>query len=210
MALNGRKAQAARNDELILEAARAIFTSDPAAPISMVAERAGVGISALYRRYRSKDDLLLKLCTDAVRTYADIAESAATSQEDPWEVFTTFMRAALDAKAGSLSLKLAGQFPVSKELRAELPRAYESTRRVLERAKAAGMVSPGIEVGDISLMLEQLQAIEVGDEARTRQLRHRYLTLLLEGLRSTREEIPGPAPTWQEIGRRYDPAAAPA
>src|SRR5829696_5386261 len=110
MALNGRKAEAARNDELILEAARAVFTADPSAPISMVAERAGVGISALYRRYRSKDELLQKLCTDAIRTYADIAESAAKSQGEPWEVFASFMRNALDAKAGSLSIRIAGQF----------------------------------------------------------------------------------------------------
>ncbi len=48
--LSGRKAQAARNDTLILAAARAVFTADPSAPIAAVAERAGVGISALYRR----------------------------------------------------------------------------------------------------------------------------------------------------------------
>ena len=46
--LSGRRAQAARNDELILQAARAVFVSDPSAPISAVAERAGVGISPLY------------------------------------------------------------------------------------------------------------------------------------------------------------------
>jgi len=210
MALNGRKAQAARNDELILEAARAVFTADPGAPISSVAERAGVGISALYRRYRSKDDLLQKLCTDAIRTYADIAESAATSQEEPWQVFVSFMRAALDARAGSLSVRLAGQFTVGEELQAELPRAFEGTRRVLEKAKAAGVVRGDIEVGDISLMLEQLQTIEVGDEARSSQLRHRYLKLMLDGLHVSHDEIPGPAPTWNEIGSRYEQATAPA
>jgi AcrR family transcriptional regulator len=210
MALNGRKAQAARNDELILEAARAVFTTDPNAPISSVAERAGVGISALYRRYRSKDDLLQKLCTDAIRTYADIAESAAASQEEPWEVFVSFMRAALDAKAGSLSIRLAGQFSVGEELQAQLPRAFESTRQVLERAKTAGVVHEDIEVGDISLMLEQLQTIEVGDEARTSRLRHRYLKLMLEGMHTARDELPGPAPTWKEIGSRYEQAAASA
>jgi AcrR family transcriptional regulator len=210
MALNGRKAQAARNDELILEAARAVFTADPGAPISTVAARAGVGISALYRRYRSKDDLLQKLCTDAIRTYADIAESAAASQEAPWEVFVSFMRAAVDARAGSLSIRLAGQFTIGEELLAQLPRAFESTRRVLDRAKAAGVLRDDIEVGDISLMLEQLQTIEVGDEARTSQLRHRYLQLILDGLHGSGGEIPGPAPTWKEIGSRYEQAAAPA
>jgi hypothetical protein len=42
--LSGRRAQAARNDQRILEAARAAFVADADAPIAAVAERAGVGI----------------------------------------------------------------------------------------------------------------------------------------------------------------------
>jgi hypothetical protein len=71
-------------------------------------------------------------------------------------------------------------------------------------------VRDDIEVGDISLMLEQLQTIEVGDERRTSQLRHRYLKLMLDGLHASRDEIPGPAPTWKEIGSRYEQTSAPA
>ena len=57
-ALSGRRAEAARNDERILESARAVFIADPGAPISAVAEHAGVGVGALYRRYASKEELL--------------------------------------------------------------------------------------------------------------------------------------------------------
>ena len=64
-----RRAQAARNDQRILEAARTMFIDDPAAPIAAVAERAGVGIGALYRRYRSKDELLQRLAGDGLRRY---------------------------------------------------------------------------------------------------------------------------------------------
>src|SRR5215211_7459340 len=39
--LSGRRAQAARNDERILDAAREVFLADPGAPISAVAEHAG-------------------------------------------------------------------------------------------------------------------------------------------------------------------------
>src|SRR5262249_44194404 len=52
--LSGRRAQARRNDGRIRDAARDVFTADPDAPMSTVAARAGVGISALYRRYASK------------------------------------------------------------------------------------------------------------------------------------------------------------
>src|SRR3954447_25325194 len=67
--LSGRRAQAARNDERILEAAREVFLADPGAPISAVAERAGVGIGALYRRHASKDELLQRLAADGMERY---------------------------------------------------------------------------------------------------------------------------------------------
>jgi hypothetical protein len=53
-----RRAQAARNDQRILDAAREAFVADPGAPIAAVAKRAGVGIGALHRRYPSKEELL--------------------------------------------------------------------------------------------------------------------------------------------------------
>src|SRR3954449_6908149 len=80
--LPGRQRQAARNDETILTAAREVFLADPKAPISAVAERAGVGISALYRRYPGKEDLLRTLCHDGLRRYLAEAE-AALDADDP-------------------------------------------------------------------------------------------------------------------------------
>src|SRR3954454_14948582 len=76
MDASGRRAQAARNDELILEAAREVFVANPSAPIADVAKRAGVGISALYRRYPSKEDLLRELCADWLRRYISAAAAA--------------------------------------------------------------------------------------------------------------------------------------
>ena len=74
--LSGRRAEAARNDKQILDAARAVFLEDPEAPIAAVAKRAGVGIGALYRRYRSKDELLVRLAGDGLRRYIAAAEAA--------------------------------------------------------------------------------------------------------------------------------------
>ena len=44
--------------------------------MSAVAARAGVGISALYRRYASKEDLLREVARDGLRRYLDEAEAA--------------------------------------------------------------------------------------------------------------------------------------
>ena len=86
--------------------------------------------------------------------------------------------------------------------------AHAATHRLLDRAKAAGALPPDITVGDISLLLEQLQAVHVADPDRTRQLRHRYLALLLDALHRPATPLPGPAPSWEEISRRYDGAGA--
>ena len=48
----GRQAEAERNNVRILDAAREVFIANPAAPISEVALRAGVGIAALYLSVR--------------------------------------------------------------------------------------------------------------------------------------------------------------
>src|SRR5215218_11248549 len=106
--LPGRQAEAARNDQRILEAARAVFTADPTAPISAVAERAGVGISALYRRYRSKEELLQQLSGDGLRRYIAEAEVALADEGDRWAAFAGFMRGIVDADTHSLTLRLAG------------------------------------------------------------------------------------------------------
>lgn len=201
--LSGRRAQAARNDALILDAARAVFTEHPGAPISAVAERAGVGISALYRRYESKEILLQRLASDGLGRYLVQVEEALADEGDPWTAFTAFMRAALDAGTSSLTLRLAGTFTPTDELNAEGRRAGELTQRLLDRTKAAGALREEIEVGDISLLFEQLQAIRVNDPERTAELRHRYLEVLLRALHRSPEPLPGPAPTWQEIAGRY-------
>src|SRR5262249_48138339 len=67
--MSGRRKQAARNDQLILESARAVFLEDPGAPITAVAQHAKVGISALYSRYGSKEELLRRLCAEGLARF---------------------------------------------------------------------------------------------------------------------------------------------
>jgi AcrR family transcriptional regulator len=203
--MTGRRAQAARNDRRILEAAREVFTNDPQAPIAAVADRAGVGIAALYRRYRSKDELLQHLAGEGLQRYLAEAEAALADDGDPWAAFARFMHRSLDAGAGSLTVRLAGTFTATPELQRQARTAFAATRQLLERTKAAGALRRDLEVGDVSLLLEQLQAVQLGDPHRSGQLRHRYLTLLLEALRlPAAGPLPGPPPSVEELRRRYD------
>jgi AcrR family transcriptional regulator len=203
--LSGRRAQAARNDRLILEAAREVFIADPGAPISAVADQAGVGISALYRRYASKEELLRQLSLDGLHRYVAAAEAALAGEDDVWTAFATFLRRVVDADTHSLTLRLAGTFTPTEELYREAARAQELNVRLIDRTRAAGALRPDVEVDDVAILLEMLAAVRVRDPERTRQLRHRYLALLLDALRAAPAgPLPGPAPTWQEIGARWD------
>jgi AcrR family transcriptional regulator len=203
LSLSGRRAEAARNTERILAAARAVFTDDPEAPIAAVAERVGIG--ALYRRYRSKDELLQRLAGDGLRQYLVVATAALADAGEPWAVFKQFMQRCVEIRAGSLTLRHAGRFTATEELRELGMQAHNATQQILERTKAVGGLRPEIEVGDLSLLFEQLQAIRVGDDARTAELRQRYLALILDGLHAVpASALPGPAPQWAEINRRYD------
>ena len=204
MSLRGRQAEAARNDEAILEAARAVFVADPGAPVAAVAERAGVGIGALYRRYRSKEELLQRLAADGLARYLAEAEAALADEGDPWEAFAGFMRRCVDAGTSSITRRLAGRFAPTEQLNRDGRRAYEVTQALLHRTKAAGALREDVEVADLSLLFEALQGIEVAHPGRSRELRQRYLALLLDSLRdASAEALPGPAPSWQEMTSRY-------
>jgi AcrR family transcriptional regulator len=195
-----------RNDERILESAKAVFVADPAAPIAAVAEHAGVGMSALYRRYGSKEELLRRLCGDGLRTYIAAAEAALADDGDPWTAFADFLRRVVDADTHSLTLRLAGTFTPTDELYRDAGRAQELNVMLLHRTRDAGVIRPDVEVDDIALLLEQVAAVRIGDAERTRQLRRRYLTLVLDALRMpAAPPLPGPPPSWQELTRRWEP-----
>ena len=201
-ALSGRRGQAAHNDEAILAAAREVFLADPRTPISAVAERAGVGISALYRRYASKDDLLRTLCLDGLTRFVDAAEAAA-GVTDSWAAFTGFLREIVDADVHALTVNLAGTFTPTPEMRRLAVRSAEVTDALVQRAQADGKLRPDLVTEDIALFLEACSAIRLADPVRTTELRRRHLAILLAGLSPGGAPLPGPPPRPDEMGRRW-------
>jgi AcrR family transcriptional regulator len=199
--LPGRRGQAARNDTLILDAAREVFLADPKAPIAAVAERAGVGISALYRRYAGKEDLLRRLCHDGLRVF--IAEAAAAAAEpDGWAAFAGFLRRVVDADVHSLTVHLAGTFTPTEEMHADARRANELAGGLVQRARESGRLRAGITDADVTLVLEGCAAIRLPDPQRTAELRKRFLTVLLDGLTGA-GGLPGPPPDAAELNWRW-------
>jgi AcrR family transcriptional regulator len=204
--LDGRRAQAARNDDAILAAARAVFIAQPDAPIGEVARVAGVGIGALYRRYPSKEALLATLCLDGLRRFVAIAQEAH-EVADPWEGFVAFLRGVVDADVHSLTVHLAGRFTPTPEHRELAVRAGALADGIMHRAQQSGALRGDLESTDLPMLYEQLAAIRLGDDERIHQLRRRYLDIHLAGLRSAASSygtLTGAAPAQAELGARWN------
>ncbi len=111
---HGRQAEARRNDLAVLDAARDVFTAQGAgAPISAVAERAGVGMGTLYRRYGSKTELLQHLRVLAMEQALEAADDALLAT-DPWTGLAGYVRACIELRSGALA-SLAGQIETTAE-----------------------------------------------------------------------------------------------
>ena len=200
----GRQAEAARNDEAILEAARAVLLRDPAASMATVAQAAGVGVGGLYRRYAGRDELLQKICGDGLRQFVALAERATADERGGWEAFETFLRDVVDADVHALTVRLAGTFRSTAELRALAARSGALVDAIVRRAHETGGLRPDVTSADLPMLLEQLTAVRVNDVERTADLRRRYLRLHLDALRTTKPSpLDVPAPTDDELGERW-------
>jgi AcrR family transcriptional regulator len=203
--MSGRQAEASRNDERVLAAARAVLTAAPDASMADIARRAGVGIGTLYRRYPSKEALVLQLCLDGMRRLEAVTRTALAQLEgDAWEAFAGYMIAALDAGAGALGAALAGTFTPTPELLGAARDLYAAGGELIERTQEAGALRADVTPEDINLVFEQLRAVRLGDDARTATLQRRYLALILQALKPPgAAPLPGPPPGWAEIRDRW-------
>lgn len=84
------RADAQRNRNAVLEAARAVFDTDGInASIDGIAVRAGVGNATLYRNFPTRNDLLAAVIEDSVRDL--LAETDALDALDPVEALREWM-----------------------------------------------------------------------------------------------------------------------
>lgn len=84
----------------VKEVASRHLAADGAAALSLraVARDVGIAVSALYRYYKNRDDLITELLIDAFNTHADVVDRAvATAEEDNPDHPTAALRAAFTA-----------------------------------------------------------------------------------------------------------------
>lgn len=198
----GRQAEAARNDQLVLAAAREVFTTQGAdAPVAAIAERAGVGIATLYRRYGTKEELIQRLAVLAAEQYA-AAALRALDVDDPWEGLARYIR---DCVAfGSFSLApVAGTVAFTPEMAAAGERSDELTDQVVARAHDAGVLRADATAVDIRQVIEQIgrgAPVPTDEDANNRE---RLISLVLDGLKARPENTATPLPGHPPTAERY-------
>ncbi|MGR6915775.1 TetR/AcrR family transcriptional regulator [[Actinomadura] parvosata] len=204
MGTRGRQAEAARNDLRLLRAAHEVFTTQGFdAPVSAIAKQAGVGMGSLYRRYRTKEELLQRLCLIAMERVVEAAE-AGLAEPDPWEGLALYVRTCVANRAGALA-PVAGTIEVTDEMWRVSRRADEVAEQVVARAHEAGVLRSDVTMLDISLLMEQFGRPAAGPpRPEHEQVKQRLLAIALDGLRAPgRTPLPGEAPTLEWYERRW-------
>src|SRR6187401_2826543 len=93
------RADAARNLELILDAAEAAFAEKGHdASVADIAARAGVGQATIFRRFETKDDLIAAVFERKIEELVGVAE-AASRKRRAWDGLIQFMTAATELHA---------------------------------------------------------------------------------------------------------------
>jgi AcrR family transcriptional regulator len=202
----GRHAEAERNDHLVLEVARTVFAEQGAgAPMSALADRAGVGIATFYRRYGSKEELLQRLCLLSMEESIASAREALVSEGDVWSAVRGFVQRCVAARVGSLG-SAAGTIAVTDEMTAASELGRELLDQLVRRAQAEGIVRPDVTALDVSYLIEHFSRIPRGT-AEQDNVSRRLLALALDGLRTCDQSsaLPGTPPSWESYsGRWYD------
>lgn len=182
------RADARRNRERVLEAAREAFATDGlAVPLDEIARRAGVGAGTVYRHFPTKEALFEAVILGRLLMLVDEARSLSDA-EDPGDAFFGFLsrmveegvakKDLVDALAGAgIDVEIAGS-PVARNLRG-------TVAELLARAQRAGAVREDIGATDVmALLIGASLAIRhhTGDAG----VADRVVAVLRDGLRPVR------------------------
>lgn len=147
-------------------AARAVFARDgyTGANVNEIAERAGISVGALYKYFRTKDDLFLVHIEEMhERLEAGLAEIEASPGTlfDKIERVITAAIAFAEAEPELMQLYVLCTTQALAPLAGHLSRrietlAAETYRRLLEAARASGEISPDVDPAFDAFCLDNL------------------------------------------------------
>lgn len=188
IAVRPMRADARRNREKVLEAARAVFAADGQdAQMPDIAKRAGVGVGTVYRHFPTKEALIEALARDHFERLADGAEATAAREGDPWALLLALVHTCGERCANDRGLAAAvgGNRDILADVAAEQHRLRAATTSLLERGKAAGQVRADATMDDVSMLMCSLANIaDMENDGRDGFSWRRFADIAFEGLRA--------------------------
>lgn len=152
--------------------------------VAEIARRAGVGTGTMFRRFPTKDDLILAILEQRTATMLGLANTAL-EEPDPGAAFRRFMY-----EGGELQVRdrgffdaVATRFHTEPHLRELRDSVIDAAGRLLRGAQDAGAVRDDLVAQDVPrLMCAAVGAVGPMNAAFP-ELWRRYLAVILDGLR---------------------------
>ena len=174
------RADARRNREAILKAARAVFSArGREAHLGDVARRAKVGMGTVYRHFPTKEALLEALAREQFDILTEWAREAQDAPRPGPALEALLWRGAELQASDRALMEAVAEFKPSVARQAE--ELHACMERLLERAKADGAVRADATAEDIRLLMCGLGSVMQMDGDGWR----RYLTVMLDGMRAS-------------------------
>lgn len=176
-----KRADALRNYEKLVTAARTAFSEDGAdASLEDIARRAEVGIGTLYRNFPTRQALLEATYVEEVESMAKRAAEVAGL--DPWDSLRTWLEGFVEyaATKRAIAEELVAYLDADAEL-FQLCRQvlFAAGEPLLERAQEAGVVRPDVSFTELVRLAGGIALIRNSDADEI----GRILAIALDGLR---------------------------
>jgi AcrR family transcriptional regulator len=184
----------------ILAAATDVFAeSGYEASMEHIAERAGVGVGTLYRRFPGKADLVAAVVEAANRRTEEIARDVLAGSTADEGVFEFLRRC---VAAPSCWRVIASRAPgIGNAPRAGVSRIEPLVDELLTRAKAVGAVRDDVVFTDLAVALMSVRAVADLFDPYVPATSSRYLDVVLAGLRPNGEPLGNTPMTTAQLGR---------
>ena len=194
----GLRADAARNVERILRAARDVYSEfGPDAQMELVARHAGVGERTLYRRFPTKGDLVRAVLDQSIAENLLPAIEKARGNENPLQGLADLIEAAISLGAREHGLLVAARrADAIDDISTPLD---DALAELMSRAQRAGLIRADLVADDLPRIVAMLHSVLWTMDPASDGWR-RYVALMLDAM-STTESRPLPAP----VALRYPP-----
>ncbi|WP_344236116.1 helix-turn-helix domain-containing protein [Actinocorallia libanotica] len=174
------------NRRRIIDAGREVFAvRGLQATLNDVAHHAGLGVGTVYRRFPDKQALAEAVFVDELDDLAAMARRALDDR-DAFAALAGFLRNALARAAdnrGLRELMRLGEFGEGGIARARLGITAHCAR-LMERARAQGTLRDDVTEADLAPIVAMVDAVMALPEERSSAQWHRYLEIVLDGLRA--------------------------